>query len=231
MNSSQKATRTDRYDDPPTMPTLIHRIIRPQSDTTTLLENYFRSNHPAGILIFENGIQFRRGVIVSTDTIFNAFNVADRKEATGVGDLSLVLRGSGKFVVRTGLHQLSDATRLLGETTVGLEDGGVTVLPVGEWNSLVAGVLFFSLEALEDGVLTEAFYESSTPPVGEIKPTATGHGFLPCGTCSWLRRNACCLRWPDRTGFSLRRWSPLKCGKRNPGWRVPCTGGAPQTPP
>lgn len=166
MNSFQKATRNGRFDDPPKMPTLIHRIIRPQPDPSSLLENYFRSDHPAGISVSENGMQFRRGVIASTDTVFNGLRVEGIKETA---DLSLVLKGRGKFLVRLGLHQVSAATRLLGETTVELDDSSATTLPVGEWGSVVAGLLFFSMEALEDGNLTEAFYETSDSPTPSDK--------------------------------------------------------------
>ena len=111
-------------------------------------------------------MQFRKGVIASTDTVFNGLRVEGIRETA---DLSLVLKGRGKFLVRLGLHQVSAATRLLGETTVELDDSSATTLPVGEWGSVVAGLLFFSMEALEDGSLREAFYETSDSPTPSDK--------------------------------------------------------------
>lgn len=142
------------------MPALIHRIILPHADPSALLEFYFRSNHPSGISISQNGIHFAEGAIASTDTIFNGLSIGDGHETPTIDNLTLVLRGCGKFVVRIGLHQTSEATRWLHEADVTLETGGIRTLPVGKSIGSAKGLLFFSLEALEDGRLTEAHYES-----------------------------------------------------------------------
>jgi hypothetical protein len=151
------------------MPTIIQRIIQLGPERNAQAEMMFRVNDLLLVDASIQGVQFLKGGIAFTDTFFNGLSVGSWKDNTRIDDLALVFRGRGRFVVRLGLHRVAEKAEWLSETTLYLEDETDASIPIMEWNSLVTGMLFFSIEALEKGILSDAFYQTDTAPVRTVK--------------------------------------------------------------
>lgn len=151
------------------MPIPIHRMIQLDVTRNAPAEMAFRVNEQSLFSHYLGEIKLMKGCIISTDTFFNGLSVGVWKENTQIGDLTLALRGRGRFLVRIGLHKTSEDTLWLSETNVTLEGDGEVIVPIEAWDKLATGMLFFSLEALEDGILSDAYYQTNTAPERAVK--------------------------------------------------------------
>lgn len=120
-------------------------------------------------LMSEGRLLFESGGRTSFDTYFNSVSVGAWKIHTAVSDMQLHLRGSGRFIVRFGLHRMGHAQRWLAEHLVTLQPEQDFVLPIGSWTKLDSGMLYFALEALEPGSLTAGHFATSTVPQRAVK--------------------------------------------------------------
>lgn len=133
-------------------------------------EMYARlNNDKVHALMSEGRLLFETGGRASFDTFFNSVTVGAWKTHTAVQDLQLHLRGSGRFIVRLGLHRLGHAHRWLAEQVVTLAPEQDIVLPIESWSNLESGMLYFSLEALESGSITAGCFATLTAPQREVK--------------------------------------------------------------
>ena len=132
-------------------------------------EMYARlANDRVHALMSEGRMLFEPGGRASFDTFFNSVTVGAWKTHTAVTDLQLQLRGTGRFIVRLGLHRLGHAHRWLAEHVVTLTPDQDSVIPV-DWAKLESGMLYFALEALEAGSLSAGRFATCTAPQREVK--------------------------------------------------------------
>lgn len=121
------------------------------------------------ILLNDRRIDFRPGGRAGFDTFFNGFTIGTWRKHCALDDLYLVLRGSGRFVLRFGLHRLGQADRWLDERVIELQAGEALPVALDCWGKLDSGMLFFSLEALERASLLGGCLATTTPPVNRVR--------------------------------------------------------------
>lgn len=135
----------------------------PEEMYVRLLNNKVHALMSKGLLLFDVGGR------VSFDTFFNSVTVQVWKNNTAVSDLQLHLRGRGRFIVRIGLHRIGHAHRWLQEQEATLSPESDLVLDVQSWARLESGMLYFALEALDSGSLTDGCFSTYTAPQREVK--------------------------------------------------------------
>lgn len=126
-------------------------------------------NDQVHALMSESRLLFDAGGRASFDTFFNSVTVQAWKDNTAVHDLQLHLRGTGRFIVRLGLHRIGHAQRWLQEQVVTLSLENDLAIDVQSWAKLESGMLYFALEALEPGSLTSGHFATCTAPQRDVK--------------------------------------------------------------
>ena len=133
-------------------------------------EMYVRlHNDKVHALMSEGCLLFDSGGRVSFDTFFNSVTVGAWKTHTAVQDLQLQLRGTGRFIVRLGMHRICHAQRWLAEHVVSLTPDADVQIEVDSWAKLESGMLYFALEALEAGSLTSGQFVTQSAPQRDVK--------------------------------------------------------------
>jgi galactofuranosylgalactofuranosylrhamnosyl-N-acetylglucosaminyl-diphospho-decaprenol beta-1,5/1,6-galactofuranosyltransferase len=133
-------------------------------------EMYARlDNDKVHALMSEGRLLFDAGGRASFDTFFNSVTVGAWKTHTAVQDLQLHLRGTGRFIVRLGMHRIGHAHRWLAEHVVTLSPEQDVQIDVDSWTKLESGMLYFALEALEAGSVTAGHFATCTAPQREVK--------------------------------------------------------------
>ncbi|MDP5307820.1 hypothetical protein [Paracoccus spongiarum] len=144
----------------------VHRLqglIWPDRDVSTEEAPFFRLKGSAGLSSKARRITFATGGEARFGTWFNLFNVSKWVRRCGLRQLSLSLEGSGRFHLviqqaragRSSERIVSEIIDLDGIEPVGF-DLSEALHPQG-------GVVFFSLRALSDGVLTAADWTTTDP--------------------------------------------------------------------
>lgn len=136
-------------------------------------EMYLRTEASAWVEMNAGAVHFEAGSVASTDTFYNGLTVGTWKRACRVGQLALVLRGHGTFVVTVGLHRLAQASVWLSERRVEMSSSetgpGIAVLTIEEWPALTDGMLFFRLRALCPAELHGGGYITMDEPLNDVR--------------------------------------------------------------
>lgn len=149
---------------------VIQHLVMPNLAFGAPEEMYARmQNDKVHALMSEGRLLFDCGGRATFDTFFNSITVGAWKSHTAVQDLQLHLRGSGRFIVRLGMHRVGHAHRWLAEHIVTLSPDTDTTIEVDGWTKLESGMLYFALEALEPGSITEGHFATCTAPQREVK--------------------------------------------------------------
>ena len=114
-------------------------------------------------------LSFGRGGQASFDTFFNGFTIHTWKKHTAVNTLCFSLKGRGKFVLRFGVHCLHTSDRWLSQQTIQLHEGKEFFTTLDFWSSLQEGMLYYSLEALDNGVIEEGYFSTTQSPPNNVK--------------------------------------------------------------
>jgi len=133
-------------------------------------EMYVRfPNEKAFACFSEKKIIFGRFGCANFDTYFNGFSIGRWKAHCDIQDLKLLLRGSGRFVLKFGLHRHGHAHRWISEHHVNLQNGSDSLIciPISEIDD---GLLYFSITSIEeDASLEDARYVLDSIPGTSIK--------------------------------------------------------------
>jgi len=133
-------------------------------------EMYARLHNEKAIALFsEKKIIFKEGGTASFDTFFNSVTIQAWKKNCQIDDLALSLQGKGEFVLRIGLHRIGYAHAWLSEQIITLSENSPTIIPVAEWANLNSGMLYFQLQALSSGELTQGCWITETAPQHNTK--------------------------------------------------------------
>ena len=133
-------------------------------------EMYARLHNEKAIALFsEKKIIFKEGGTASFDTFFNSVTIQAWKKNCQIDDLALSLQGKGEFVLRIGLHRIGYAHAWLSEQIITLSENSPTIIPVAEWANLKSGMLYFQLQALSSGELTQGCWITETAPQHNTK--------------------------------------------------------------
>ncbi len=148
----------------------LQRLVMPHLGFNAPIEMYARfHNHQSTPLLNDREIIFGRGGEVSFDTFFNAVTVHSWKKHCEIGRLFLRLQGEGEFIVRFSLHQAGCGHRHLEEKRITLSDNQTGAITIPSWENLGQGLLYFSLIALSDAVLTGGGYFTDAPPINSVQ--------------------------------------------------------------
>lgn len=148
----------------------IQHLVHPSLEHPVSEDLYVRFSSSGGYADLRDGvIHLAKGSTCRFDTYFNSLSVSAWKTHSPLDDLNLVLRGSGRFILRLGLHCWGLAHRWLAESTVTLSADQDTIIPISDWNNIKGGLLYYSLHALEDGTVTAGSFQTSTEPVTDVR--------------------------------------------------------------
>lgn len=111
---------------------------------------------------------FKDGGRATFDTFFNGLTIGLWRQHCSIDDLHLVLRGSGTFALRFGLHRIGHGHRWLDEQTVKLTEGKDFTTELAAWDSLDSGMLYFSLEAIGPATLSGGCFVTGTAPTNTV---------------------------------------------------------------
>ncbi|GAB30761.1 glycosyl transferase [Acetobacter pasteurianus] len=152
-------------------PMVLQNIIFPALQSVIPEELYFRALNEK-VELFRAApetLSFHAGGRAAFDTYFNGITVERWRELCAIENLNLTLEGSGKFIVRFGLHQLALPHRWLFEQTVELKEGTPVSLDLPFWAGLERGLLYMWVEALEDGYLRGGNVSTTQRPVRDAR--------------------------------------------------------------
>jgi hypothetical protein len=113
-------------------------------------------------------LKLNRGSTFSTDTFYNGFSIEPWKSTTNIKSLCVCVEGKGRFKVRVGLHNIGMASKWLIEQECHFNDIDKVDIDIKDWRSLPEGLLFFSVEALDDCEILGGGWFTNDEPV--IKP-------------------------------------------------------------
>lgn len=148
----------------------LQHLVMPNLTFGAPTEMYVRlGNDEVHALMSEDRLLFRTGGRISLDTFFNSITIQAWKKNTRVDDLQLHLKGSGRFILRFGLHRIGHAHRWLSEYVITLDSDDEFILPIEAWSELESGILYFAMEALEPGHLQTGYFSTKTPPEREVR--------------------------------------------------------------
>jgi galactofuranosylgalactofuranosylrhamnosyl-N-acetylglucosaminyl-diphospho-decaprenol beta-1,5/1,6-galactofuranosyltransferase len=145
---------------------IIHWIF-PDIALCSELPLYFKCHQGSYYSFEKKRIVFPENGIVVVDTYFNSFSVGKWKKYTFINDLAFSLIGTGKFLLRFGLHRYGYGFRWLLEHELTLSGEEHTVeLPF--WHDVHDGVLMVEILSFSGGWLSEASYLTSSGPCTEV---------------------------------------------------------------
>ncbi|WP_297758684.1 hypothetical protein [uncultured Shimia sp.] len=146
--------------------TPLQSLIWPETGICTERDLYFRLHRPAGLSTEHRTISFAAGGVVETNTWFNLFNIGKWRRHCDLQSLFLALSGQGSFEISVFLAYPNRSwERLLNETLTLTADGPTRIdLAHGFDETYDEGVLIFELQALGDGALTGAEWQTADSP-------------------------------------------------------------------
>lgn len=148
----------------------IQHLMMPHLDLGTPSEMYARLHGSRGTILFsDNTIVLEKFGRCSFDTFYNGFTIQSWKENCTIKDLAFFLTGTGKVAVRLGLHRLGCDQRFLVEQQAALDPHTPVQINVEEWPTLINGMLYVEIEALDDASITGGWFGTSTPAARDIK--------------------------------------------------------------
>ena len=130
---------------------------------------YVRCSERVRYSLTEPLLAFKDGGRAYFDTFYNGVTVAAWQGACTIHDLSLQLRGSGKFLLRLGLHCFGYPHRWLDEREISLEVGQNLTVALPFWPDLKQGMLYFCCEALGDATLQGGCFATATAPARQVR--------------------------------------------------------------
>lgn len=126
---------------------IIHNVIFPDTRLPKDDLLYFRLSGGAFFDVDNRKIVLPKASKVKFDTFYNSLTIKRWRDDVDIKDLSLELRGTGKFVLNFGLHQI-DCSTVIHSTIVNLTIEGQDI-PVPDWLDLSLGVLYFELLSVD----------------------------------------------------------------------------------
>ncbi|CEF40410.1 putative glycosyltransferase, cell wall biogenesis [Acetobacter senegalensis] len=148
----------------------IHHLLMPNLEFGTPATMYARVHDREGTILFsENTIILEKFGRCSFDTFYNGLTIQSWKENCAIQDLAFFLTGTGKVVIRLGVHRLGCDQRFLVEQKVTLDPQTPVQINVEEWPTLINGMLYAQIEALDEASITGGWFATSTPPERDIK--------------------------------------------------------------
>ena len=149
---------------------IVQHVVMPNLDFGATEELYVRAgNQNVAIHTCERALVFMDGGQVNFDTFFNGFTVDVWKKNCQLNDLFIVIKGSGRFLLRFGLHRMGHAHRWLTEQVVECKQCNDVIIELPFWDKLDDGMLYFYLEALTEATFKGGFFATSTLPVQNVR--------------------------------------------------------------
>jgi galactofuranosylgalactofuranosylrhamnosyl-N-acetylglucosaminyl-diphospho-decaprenol beta-1,5/1,6-galactofuranosyltransferase len=146
-------------------PNVIQTLLWPEFGVATEIDLFMRPKGPVALSYADRKATFESGGELWFDTAQNLFNMGKWQRLCGETDLHLRLRGKGRFELRIMQFFPQRSVEVLFNEPVELsEDEGFRVDLSPMIEKLPAGILIFRLVALEAGALTDATWETTTPP-------------------------------------------------------------------
>ena len=147
---------------------LLQSIIFPTEELSLPTNLYFVAD--GNVLSAENGtaLSVRFGSKVCFNTFFNGISVGVWKRNCSLENMSYILKGQGKFLIRVGLINKSSATDWMQSDQIELNSDGVR-LDIRCWPAIVDGIIFLELTATEDCTFSGGALVTNSAPINNVK--------------------------------------------------------------
>ncbi|MCB1396682.1 MAG: glycosyltransferase [Rhodobacter sp.] len=143
----------------------IQSLLWPELGVSTEQHIYFRLSGPAGFSSSRRQIELTKGGHIAFDTAANLFNLRKWNKHCGLDDLSLRIDGAGRFEITVFQTSPVLSWERIHEDIAVIPDSGslrIDLTPMLQRTDL--SVLFFTLTALDDAIVTGAAWETAAEP-------------------------------------------------------------------
>ena len=150
---------------------ILQSAVFPSFDLCSEESLYFRSSEKK--ILFDkssNGLILSKSQRIDTNTYFNYFSIGKWVNKTGLTDVSLRLRFTGKVVLQWVCYKEGEQHVLLDSVPLFSDDFKVPLeLPAPKLSQLNSGVLCFNIQAQTDSVLYDFEYVTTMPPRRDVR--------------------------------------------------------------
>lgn len=148
---------------------ILQNLVFPNMDINTSEDLYLRVNNNCFISKKEKKIYFlREGGECSFDTYYNSFSVGVWNKKTIVENISLKLKGKGKFLTKVLLNKIGTSSIFIYDSIIDI-DGEVDLF-LGKLSDFKTGMLFFQLKLIStEGEVNEGYYYTEDIPNHNVK--------------------------------------------------------------
>ena len=152
---------------------LIQSAVFPKESLCSESELYFHGIEKEWLHELEGAIykiELPEDSILKTDTYFNSFSIGKWIKKTGLSDLKLQLKFSGRIAVRWFLHRTNELFSPIGESEefCSQNSDGYIGISIPEYELLNDGILSFEIVALTDSTFYDFKYTTQMHPRREV---------------------------------------------------------------
>lgn len=148
---------------------IVQRSVGPTIGLCTDEPLYFRANDFASYEHGRRRWRLGRGGHVYFNTYFNGLSVKRWKETAALRDLHADVSFSGHITVRLHLMRVGAIATLIDEVEWTSAEAAVRRMTVDAWNELDDGILFLSVLAHDESIVTGFSFGTATPAVRPVK--------------------------------------------------------------
>ncbi|UKH25710.1 glycosyltransferase [Actinobacillus pleuropneumoniae] len=147
----------------------IQKAVYPKISLCTQDGLYFRKNQYVDLNIANSSLILDKFGYISTDTYFNSLSIGKWKRHTNVNDLNFSIIFKGKIKITWFINRLHYSPKILDEMYLDNTDLSEVSFALPFWNELEDGMLAFSIQALDESIITDFSYFTHSEPNNTVK--------------------------------------------------------------
>jgi len=148
---------------------IIQNILLPGIEFGAPEDMYVRKQARVFARLNSRSLEFRSQGYATFDTFFNALSLGNWRQKTHLTDMSLRIFGSGRFIIRFGVHRFGQENRWISESEITFDTNGQATINLQFWKNLEAGILYFTLEATSRGELSGGYFFTVSRPNQSVR--------------------------------------------------------------
>ncbi|MFN6250905.1 MAG: glycosyltransferase [Acetobacteraceae bacterium] len=148
---------------------IIQNILLPGIEFGAPEDMYVRKQARVFARLNSRSLEFRSQGYATFDTFFNALSLGNWRQKTHLTDMSLRIFGSGRFIIRFGVHRFGQEHRWISESEITFDTNGQATINLQFWKNLEAGILYFTLEATSRGELSGGYFFTVSRPNQSVR--------------------------------------------------------------
>lgn len=143
---------------------IIQNIVLTGTEFGAPEDMYVRKNARVFSRFNSRTLEFRSNGYVSFDTFFNSISLDNWRKKAQLNDMSLRIFGTGRFIIRFGVHRFGSAQRWISESEITLDENGQATCNFPFWEELEAGIFYFTLESISKGEIKGGYFFTISRP-------------------------------------------------------------------